>query len=191
MINVSRETEDKLKVYEALVLKWNEKINLVSRKDTSSMWDRHIVDSVQLINYISDRSVKVIDVGSGAGFPAIPLLIQGIRNITLVEANHHKAAFLLQAIKLLDIGGEVLQDRVEKLHLECNILTCRAYAKLNDIFFSTFQIKVNDKYLLLKGQSYQDEINEAAKNWDFEHKAYKSITNENGRILEIYNLKKK
>jgi 16S rRNA (guanine527-N7)-methyltransferase len=74
---VSREAYAKIIEYEKLLLKWNKTINLVSAKTLQDITNRHILDSLQLLMYM-DKDSKVIDLGSGAGFPAIILSIAGV-----------------------------------------------------------------------------------------------------------------
>ena len=97
--NVSRETIKTLKNYEALVLKWNERFNLISKSSVDFIWDRHILDSLQLYEFLDDKAKSLYDFGSGAGFPAIVLaIIAKEKNpdlkITLIESIKKKAIFL-------------------------------------------------------------------------------------------------
>lgn len=182
MLNVSRGA---LEEYSNLVLKWNKKINLISSNTSKEIFTRHVEDSLQLMNYI-DEGDKIIDIGSGAGFPAIVLSIAGVLDITLIESDSRKAAFLLQASKLSKNKVEIINDRVENLYkLECDVLTSRAFSSLSEIFEYTQNITIRDKYLLHKGANYKSEIMEAQKHWLFDFKVHDSITSESGKILEI------
>src|SRR5258706_10017837 len=93
--NVSRETIGRLEAYHQLLLKWQPKINLVG--DPENAWERHFLDSAQLIEFLPDRTVKLLDIGSGAGFPGLVLAIMGMQNVHLVESDQRKAAFLKEA----------------------------------------------------------------------------------------------
>lgn len=174
--NISRETIELLEQYQELVLKWNRTINLVSKESSKEFWLRHIVDSLQLLKYIDDQDISLIDVGSGAGLPGIVLSIAGIRDVTLIESDERKCTFLLQASKISPNKVTILNKRVEDVYLECDILTCRAFASLEKIFIYTKNIKIKDKYLLLKGENYLQELK-------IDCEVYDSITSQKGKIL--------
>ncbi len=174
--NVSRET---FSSYLELLEKWNSKINLVAKEE--DIWRRHILDSAQLFEFI-DPEDRIIDVGSGGGFPGVILSLMGAKNVTLIESDIRKSAFLLQAAKLSPNKITVVNERVEKLGLECDILTSRAFASIDNILNLCQSIKVNKKLLLLKGQKAMIEIEEAKANWHFEHQMHK---NEHGWIVEL------
>lgn len=173
---VSRET---FLPYLELLDKWNNKINLVAKGE--DIWNRHVLDSAQLFEFINPTD-KIIDVGSGAGFPGIVLSLMGAKDVTLIEVDVRKSAFLLQAAKLSPNKITILNERVEKLELECDILTSRAFASINNILNLCQTIKVDKKFLLLKGQKAMIEIEEAKANWQFEYQMHK---NDNGWVVEL------
>lgn len=185
---VSREAFEKIIEFKKLLLKWNKTINLISAKTSGDIMNRHILDSVQLLPFIEKNS-KIIDLGSGAGFPAIILSIAGIQDITLIESDSRKAAFLLQASKLSSNNIEIINDRVENIDsVQCDIITSRAFAELDSIFEYSAKIKVRNKFLLHKGAGYKNEILKAQKHWLFNKTVHDSITSETGKILEITDL---
>lgn len=173
---VSRET---FLGYVELLEKWNKKINLVAKEE--DIWRRHILDSAQLFEFIDPKD-KIIDVGSGAGFPGVILSLMGAKDVTLIESDVRKSAFLLQAAKLSPNKITVVNERIEKLELECDILTCRAFASIDNILNLCQTIKVGKKLLLLKGQKAMIEIEEAKANWQFESQMQQ---NDNGWVVEI------
>jgi len=186
---VSREAFFQLNEYIELLLKWNNTLNLISSKTSNDIVQRHILDSLQLIQYIKDKKKSIIDLGSGAGFPAIVLSIIGIEKVTLVESDSRKSAFLLQAAQISSNRIEILNERIENIKdLQCDILTSRAFSDLDAIFRYSRNITVKEKYLLHKGQNYQEEISKARKHWLFNIKLHDSITSSQGKILEITDL---
>jgi len=188
---VSREIFTKLIEFKELLLKWNKTINLISAKTSNDIMNRHVLDSLQLLPLIKKES-KVIDLGSGAGFPAIILSIAGIHHITLIESDSRKAAFLIQASKISSNNIRVINDRIENIeNLQCDIITSRAFAELDSIFKYSSKIEVKNKFLLHKGAGYKNEIAEAEKHWLFNKTVHDSITSETGKILEITDLKRK
>ena len=118
--NVSRETYDKLRAYEALIQKWNPSINLVAKSTLSSVWNRHIMDSAQVyFAAVDDRSSTWTDIGSGGGLPGIVVatLAQGDGqqiNVTMVESDKRKSVFLRTAIRELNLSSaKVINERIE------------------------------------------------------------------------------
>lgn len=188
---VSREAFKQIVEFEKLLLKWNKTINLISAKTSEDIMNRHILDSLQLLPLI-DLDAKIIDLGSGAGFPAIILSIAGIEDITLIESDSRKTAFLLQASKLSNNNIRVINDRIENIdNLQCDIVTSRAFAELDSIFEYSSKINIRNKFLLHKGAGYKNEILKAQKHWLFNKTVHDSITSETGKILEITDLTRK
>ncbi len=118
--------------YIELITKWNSTHNLTSIRNPESMITRHMLDSLVILPYISGPAI--VDVGSGAGFPGIPVaLARPEWQVTLVESNQKKAAFLLQAALELGLPNiSVKQERVEKINLENKVDTVvsRAFSSL-------------------------------------------------------------
>ncbi|MDA9163345.1 16S rRNA (guanine(527)-N(7))-methyltransferase RsmG [Rickettsiaceae bacterium] len=174
------------KRYHDLLFKWNKTINLVSPNSLNELMSRHVLDSLQLLKYIPSKNIEIIDLGSGAGLPGIVLSLAGIKKVTLIESDSRKAAFLLQASKLSSGEVNIINDRIENVsNLECDILTSRALASLDSLFLYSQNILVRDKYLLHKGESYQDEIDGSKKHWLFSTNVHDSITSKDSKILEI------
>ena len=189
-LNVSREVTHALLNYQNLLLKWNKAINLISRNSQKDIWERHILDSLQLLKYI-DFSDKIIDIGSGGGFPGIVLSICGVKNTVLIESDKKKSVFLAQASKLSSNKIIIVDERIdEKFNMNCDILTSRGFSSVTNILGVTEGIKIQKKMLLLKGKNYEKEIIEAQKHWVFDFNLHNSITSGEGKIVEIFNIKK-
>ena len=94
-LDVSRETLERLQVYNMLLHKWQRAINLVSRQSLDDSWRRHFLDSGQLFRLLPGEANSMLDIGSGAGFPGMVLAIMGARNVELVESDERKCLFLL------------------------------------------------------------------------------------------------
>jgi len=191
-----------LESFAALLLKWNAVQNLVSRETEKSVWDRHIVDSLQLLPLIgnSDGAVlHALDVGSGGGLPAIPLAIAlkgtGAR-FTLVEPIAKKVAFLRTAIRELQLPAHVHAGRVEEIDsretLPVNLITSRALADLRSLlelihpFFGPQTVAI-----LHKGKDHAVELAESGLAWDFDVVLTNSATDDRGVLLRITNLRPK
>jgi len=113
-IQFSEEMIDRFQEFCALLQKWNEKINLTSEKNALSILEKHVFDSLHYLRWL-DSSHKTIDIGSGGGFPGIPVkIIQPDLNLTLMESQRKRCNFLREAIRSLKLGGvEVVEGRAE------------------------------------------------------------------------------
>ncbi len=104
-------------LYYREIMTWNEKINLLSRNSTEETLRRNCLDSLTVLPFLPTRDCKVLDMGSGGGFPGIPLklAIETLR-VSLLEASRKKTSFLKQVIRTLELPGiTVLHDRAENL----------------------------------------------------------------------------
>jgi 16S rRNA (guanine527-N7)-methyltransferase len=171
-----------------LLEKWNKKINLIGLGTIDNVWQRHILDSVQLINYI-DKDSSVTDVGSGAGLPGIILSYLGVRDVKLIESDERKCAFLLQASMLSEHKVEIINERVEKIALESDIITARAFSDIYTFCDLIANFRIHDKVLLLKGKNVDEEIEKAMEFYSFELSKKPSITSLDSSILEIKNIR--
>ena len=129
LLNVSRETIDKFQAYLTLLEKWQRQINLVANSTLAEAWQRHILDSGQLAALYPPQTTRVMDVGSGAGFPGLVLAIMGGVTVDLVESDQRKAVFLSTVIRELGLPAKVHNQRIETLpRLFPDVITARALA---------------------------------------------------------------
>ena len=109
---VSKECIRKLELYENLISKWQEKVNLISKVSAQDLWKRHFFDSAQLLNFIEKTEKVLVDLGSGAGFPGLVLALKFVESggprVHLVEANKKKALFLNEANQILNTNAIIL-----------------------------------------------------------------------------------
>lgn len=192
--NVSRETMGLLETYAAQLLKWNNKINLVSKKITEDeLWYRHILDSAQLVKHIPDDVKSIIDLGSGAGFPGIILSIIGNYEVVLVESDQRKCAFLLEISRILNLRTKILNCRIEDVKtFPVDMITSRALAPLTKLLEYSQRFLEKDNFMLfLKGQNVVEEIKEASICWKFLYTIFPDAHNskENG-VLKISNVRR-
>ena len=102
--------------YLELLLHWNQRVNLTSLRTSEEMMERHLVESSFAAMYLPNSTRSLLDFGSGAGFPGIPIaLCRPEIHVTLAESQGKKAAFLREAVRVLDLGAEVYGGRVEDL----------------------------------------------------------------------------
>ena len=183
--------EEKFIEYEKLLKNWSNKMNLVAPSTLTDIQNRHIKDSAQLAKYIP-KNVKIIDLGSGAGFPGVVLAILGW-NVTCIESIGKKTKFLAELKEKLDLPNlNIINDRIENFLSKTPVnagdfvFTARAFAPLIKIFDYTH--KTNCRLFLLKGREIETEITTAKSRYKFDYKLYKSETGD-GFIVHIYNLK--
>lgn len=196
--NVSRETTKKLESYQTLVKEWNGKFNLISKSTENTIWERHIVDSLQLIKFITPKDKVLLDLGSGAGFPGIVLAIACQEmypdlKIKLVESIGKKASFLQEVNKTLNLNMEIYKERIENLKIgKVDVITSRALASLPKLLEYAKPFCSNStKLIFLKGEKWVQEQDEARKKWMYECEVSDSDTSEYGKILRISDLRSK
>lgn len=196
--NVSRETFLKLKAYEELLVEWQGKFNLVSNSTLDCAWDRHFLDSAQLVKYIPSSAKKLYDFGSGAGFPGLVLAIMQEEKtpylkVSLVESTGKKTMFLNCVKDTLGLNNvEVLNCRVESLsHKKIDVITSRAMTALNQLLEYAYPFCHRDTVCIFpKGKKYAEEVSEAQKFWSFKCQVLDSEQSSEGKILVITNLSK-
>ncbi len=192
--NVSRETLADLQQYADLLLKWNPKINLVSKSDAGDLWKRHIWDSVQVFDVSSPVS-DWVDLGSGGGFPALVCAILAKRaqtktHFTLIESDARKCAFLRTVARTLSLDVTVFAERVEKIDpIGAEIVSARALTALPDLLgYVARHISPTGAAILPKGENWEKEVDQALEIWNFQYQAIPSQTNPDAAILVIKDL---
>ena len=190
-LNVSRETLDQLICFHDILMKWTQKINLISKNSASDVWNRHIWDSAQVREIAVDGN-DWVDIGSGGGFPGIVIAIfakeQGpARNMTLVESDARKSAFLRTVIRELELPAKVVTTRVENLPPQnADVISARALADLPTLMdYAERHLASSGKAIFFKGATWEKEVAEARKSWSFDLLAHKSKTNPNAAIIEV------
>ena len=180
-----------LDAYAALVKKWNAAQNLVSRETIAELWPRHINDSLQLMPLLRPGDRGVIDLGSGGGFPAIPLASasRGVeRRFTLVEPIAKKAAFLRTAARELDLPVTVESVRAEQIDSRetFDLVTSRALAALPELVSLALPFLAPGGHMLLhKGRNFREEIASATALHHLDVVVHPSQTDPESAILEI------
>lgn len=193
--NVSRETVEKLKIYNNFLIEKNKTLNLIGQKTEKSIFSRHFKDSAQIYDLI-DKKLDIIDIGSGAGFPGIILKIlmenESLKgNIILIEKSPKKCNFLSDLCIKLDLKVKIENKRLEIYDfLETSTVVSRAFKSTLDTINILYRNIENIKELvLLKGKTYQQEIDDAKKKYTFELEKFRSITSDVSSIIKIKNIK--
>ncbi len=196
LIDVSGEIRDRLDKYRALLVKWQARINLVASDSLSDAWDRHFIDSLQLVQFLPTGKFILADIGTGAGFPGLVLAIaRPDIQVHLVESDAKKCEFLKTVSRETATPVLVHTDRIEKLPpFPVDIMTARALAPLVELFkyalpYAT--LNPNLKMIFLKGAQAQDEITVARDVYDFTIESHESLTSSAGHVLIISQLNRK
>ena len=191
-LNVSRETIDSLSEYEALLFKWNQKINLVSTNTLADLWVRHFLDSGQIVNHVDASGKKWVDMGAGAGFPGLVVALllrdKGIDcDIILVEKNTKKVFFLNEVIRKLNLNVKVVNNNVDTIEpLNADILTARAFSELKKLIeLSVRHRKERGVCLFLKGENYRLELDKTLTYRFFDYDVFDSLSNSSGKIIRV------
>lgn len=186
-MNVSDEVAKKFDIYMKLLLEWNNKINLTAITDENNVIIKHFVDSCSILKFLDDN-LKVIDVGTGAGFPGLPLkIVKDSLNITLVDSLNKRINFLNEIKDELELDGiETVHARAEDIGIDnkyrekYDVAVSRAVAELRVLVeYLLPLVKLGGRVIAMKGPNIDEEIENAKK----------AINILGGKIEKIENLK--
>ena len=197
--NVSRETRERLDVYETLLRRRQRHMNLVSAASLPALWSRHFFDSAQLAPLLAaDAAGQTVDVGSGAGFPGMVLaIIDPGRRVSLVEANGKRCAFLREVAAATDTAVSVIEGRFEDKRVQARLappgtVVARACAPLVELLGLVFPVlRPHTHCIFPKGRRYRSELVAARRRWDFRVEAVPSRTAAEARILRISDVERR
>lgn len=197
-LSVSRETLARLEDYRQLLAKWAPRINLVGSSTVDRFWDRHVLDSAQLVDFAGPTALRWVDVGTGAGFPGLVIaaLLAGrpeARNgahVALVEPSQKRCAFLREAARLLAAPVTIHDCKIEAVVPDRrDVLTARAFAPLVRLLPDAAPwMALGARLVLLKGEDLQSEVAEASTAWHFGTMVAPSQSDPRGCIVEIKDL---
>jgi 16S rRNA (guanine527-N7)-methyltransferase len=202
-LGTSKEAFEKLKKYVELIRQWNKAINLVAPSTLDDIWNRHILDSVQLFTHVG--KFPVIDLGSGGGLPGLVLAILGAP-VTMIESDTRKCVFLAEAARTVGLevsrgtpGLEwgstqaergnvwIINDRIENVHgITAPVITARALAPLKTLVeWASPLLSPGGKMIFLKGQDVKTELVELPQDLRDKVQLIPSLTDGNARIVII------
>ena len=209
-LSVSRETVLPLQSYADLLVKWQKAKNIVADSTLPDLWQRHLLDSAQLIplmgltpsteneaarpgnqSGVQAKALPVLmDIGSGGGFPGLVLAALGCVEAHMVESNGRKCSFMRMVTEKTGAHAHIHAERVEALPpFEADFITSRACARLNQLLEWAYPFtKSTTKLWFLKGEKCDEELTEAQASWKMTVKRHKSLTDASGTILEIADL---
>ena len=199
-INVSRETCLDFERFIAMVIEKNKEINIISKEtaEKSIIRKRHIIDSVQIIDFVDLNNNTTTDLGSGGGFPGIivAIMLKNMKkkmNIILYEKSYHKCKFLRDVSKKLNLDTEIIQkDIFDATELKSGTIMARAFKPMPVIIELIYKnFKKYQNLILFMGKSGKKVLDNTLKDWELDFELKKSITNEDSFLLNIKNIKKK
>lgn len=194
-IDVSRETLQALTVYADELVKWQKAKNLVSNATIDDRWRRHFLDSAQLCRLIrqhySKPDLRILDIGSGAGFPGLVLAIMGLGHVDLVESNGRKCVFMNQIARMTKAPTTILNERIEQVPPQpVDIITSRACAKVAQLLdWSRPFLSPQTEIWLLKGEAAEEELTQAAASWNMTVERFASLSSNTGTVLRLRDIK--
>jgi 16S rRNA (guanine527-N7)-methyltransferase len=181
---VSRETLEKIERYEALLREEAGRQNLVSASTLESLWDRHILDSAQLVRFAPLGKASWADIGSGAGLPGIVLACLVDGPVTLIEPRRLRADFLHRVVESLSLNAQVIGSKVERVEGSFDVVTARAVARLGRLFeISAHLSTTNTIWALPKGRGAAEELSEAQRAWQGVFHVEQSVTDPDSQIV--------
>ena len=193
-LNFTQDAIYKLECFSREVTEYNQKFNLIAKSTVSSIWDRHILDSAQLVKFIDFKNGQTLsDLGTGAGFPGIVLAIFN-RNpkfhVKLYDKSRVKIKFLSALCEKLNIKTEIYDNDYRSHLISSDYVISIAFKKLEEhIRISREIIKVSHKLIILKGKSAEEEIKLLNKNFNYSYSLEKSITSPESKIV-IFKIEK-
>jgi len=199
-LNVSRETFLDLENYISMIIEKNKKINIISQNTSSkkTIFERHIVDSAQIIDFVDFNSNTTTDLGSGAGFPGIvvAIILKNMKNnmdVHLYEKSYHKSRFLKEVSEKLNLNTKVFQKNIFEIkNLETGTVMSRAFKPMPvvlDLVYENFSKYKN--LIFFMGKSGKKIFQKSKDDWSLEYVEKKSLTNEDSFLLNIKKISKK
>lgn len=190
----------KLQAYAGHLEHWQKTLNLVAPSTLPALWERHILDSWQLLPLVGANTETgtagagcLVDLGSGAGLPGLVLAIAGVPDVHLIESNHRKAAFLRFVAEQTGLDCQVHAVRAESVGADLtgpvSVMTARALTALPGLLRLCLPFCDADTRLLLpKGARWEEEVRAAEVGYSFALNVHESVTDRQAVILELRSL---
>lgn len=170
-IELTKERKEKFFKYMEMLIEWNKKINLTAIIEKEEIIIKHFIDSLTILKYI-EKNKTLIDVGTGAGFPGVPLkIVNNELEVTLMDSLQKRLKFLEEVIKENKINNvKIIHKRAEdagrdkKLREKYDYATARAVANMSTLVeYLLPLIKIGGKCIVMKGPNIEEELNKSKK----------------------------
>jgi 16S rRNA (guanine527-N7)-methyltransferase len=184
---------DKIDFYLSSIIEHNKHTNLIGKSTIENIWDRHVLDCLQLTKYVINKKLKILDLGTGAGLPGVLFSIVGYQRVLMVDSVKKKTDFVRKIIKELSLTAKIQNKRIEKPPTsQHDIIVSRALAPLVKLLtYARMYSNKNTTSLFLKGRNASSEIDMASKVYFFEFEKIKSLSSDEGCVLKINNIRNK
>lgn len=189
---VSRETMERLSLFHALLLQWQRTINLVAPSTLDHAWERHFVDSAQLLDLAPKQATRWLDLGSGGGFPGVVVAAIAMEerpnfSMTLVESDIRKCGFMREAARKMEVPVKILTRRIADIPPQTvDVISARALTNLKDLIDHTVPHMAQDTCLLFpKGSSYKAELESVSSDWQMKADVIDSVTDPDAVVLRF------
>ena len=184
---MSGSPEHRLRAFVDLMLRWNTSINLIARGDVPTVWTRHVQDSVQLGTIAGPLPDRVIDLGSGGGFPGMVLAIQFGIEVELIEEDLRKAAFLREAARISGAKATVHAVAIQKAVVApAAMVIARGLAPIARLLdYAEPLLAPGGECLFPKSRHVDAELEEAKRRWTMTVRRWPSTTDANGVIVRL------
>ena len=181
---VSRETVERLETYIRLLMDESQRQNLISSGTLPQLWERHIIDSAQLVRFEPRDGASWVDVGSGAGLPGVVVACIVSGPVVLLEPRRLRADFLFRVVAELGLKAEVAQAKAERVNGVFDVITGRAVAALPRFLDLCAHLSTRKtRWVLPKGRAAQSELEEARRAWQGVFHVEPSVTDAESRII--------
>jgi 16S rRNA (guanine527-N7)-methyltransferase len=190
--DVSRETLDKLEAYAGLLRDENQRQNLISASTLDQLWERHILDSAQLVRFEPHAGASWVDIGSGAGLPGIVIacLVRG--SVTLVEPRRLRADFLHRVSESLQLNTIVALGKADRAGGKYDVIAARAVANLSQLLEISAHLSTRKTtWVLPKGRTAEQELAEAQQAWQGVFHVERSVTDPDSRTVVVTGVRSK
>jgi 16S rRNA (guanine527-N7)-methyltransferase len=191
-VDVSRETYDILSELVLLVKSESTRQNLVSASTIDDIWNRHVLDSVQLIG--ASNGAPWLDLGTGAGFPGLVIAAFSVGDVILVEERRLRYEFLSRAVDRLGLKNvTVIGDKIERVAgFSAKTISARAFAPLDKIFAVSYRFSTKKtRWILPKGRKAQEELESVRTTWHGNFRLEPSVTDPTSSIIIAENVSPK
>jgi 16S rRNA (guanine527-N7)-methyltransferase len=194
-LDVPRETIERLEAFIAVLREENQRQNLVSAASLDTIWQRHILDSAQLVRFAPHNAGTWLDLGTGAGFPGLLVPLFHPSEATLVESRRLRAEFLRTAASILGVAArvEIVCDRLEKMPSRpFDVISARAFAPLPRLLTVAERFSTSETvWILPKGRNAKSELAEARSSWQGDFRLEPSLTDADAQIIVASRVRRK
>ena len=194
-LDVPRETIERLEAFASLLRRENDRQNLVSKTSLETLWQRHILDSAQLIRFAEPGARHWLDLGTGAGFPGLMVPLFHPADVVLVESRRLRADFLRTAASTLGVAErvEILCARLETVPARgFDVISARAFAPLPKLLDLATRFSTPETvWILPKGRNAKSELEEARSSWQGDFRLEPSLTDAEAQIVVATRVRRK